>query len=156
MKGRKAHLNGRVVEPILDDYRQEGPESIQNRHNSDLDASMYPTLDILRSFLNIGFTIVAGAARICFGSFSSSSHNGLLIVIQEVGCLVVLRHNEYADEGPDDGYDAFDDVKPGVASQWDSVEKYECISRDVPTPARPSSYAIHIQNTPSNQAPESA
>jgi len=80
--------------------------------NSNLNKRMAPALRVLGSCLDIFHAIVASTATIRLSKLCTSLHDYLIFRVQEVGGLVILRHNENANACPDDGNDSFDYVKP--------------------------------------------
>jgi hypothetical protein len=114
LRSAEKYLFGREIEPISDDDGQEGAETIQNRHNRDLDDAMDPALDVFRCFLDISFSVMPRAfgVRVCLCSMCALAHESFLVVIEEVGGFEGFGYEEDATKGPDHRDDTFDNVEP--------------------------------------------
>lgn len=86
--------------------------TIENSHNCNLNDAVHPTLDIFRGFFDVLLAVVPRATTVSLHFLGPSSHDRLLLFIQEVGSLVVLGHDENAAPSPDNSDEAFNYVEP--------------------------------------------
>lgn len=75
---------------------------------------MKPALDVLCSQLHVLDGHMSRPARVGFCELSSAFHDGLVLVVEKVGSLVVLGHKENAACGKDDSDNSFQNVQPGI------------------------------------------
>lgn len=109
---------------------------------------MNPCFDILHGCLHVAHCIMPFAATVCFHVLCSSSHNPLVVFIEEVCFLKAFRDKEYAAQPYNNREGAFDYIQPRIV-------RHEQIPKvNLPSPARIIRHPIHIQDPECNQPPK--
>jgi len=86
-------------------------------------------------------------------SMCALAHESLLIVVEEVGGFEGFGDQEDATGCPYYGDDAFNNIKP---VSYVSLDHQSCTSFNLPSPPRPPSNSVHVQNAESDEATKSS